>query len=86
MEMFEQIRRGDAAGKSIRELAKEFGIHRRMVRRALASPNFSISTCSTARASARERKGRPLFPQPGTSTRAIRAIAHPAPTALDCSH
>lgn len=37
MELFEQIRRGHAAGRSIRELAEEFGIHRRMVRQALAS-------------------------------------------------
>jgi len=37
MELFEQIRRGHAAGKSIRELARESGIHRRMVRQALAS-------------------------------------------------
>lgn len=37
MELFEQIRRGHAAGKSIRELAQEFGTHRRMVRQALAS-------------------------------------------------
>jgi len=37
MELFEQIRRGHAAGKSIRELAREYGIHRRMVRQALAS-------------------------------------------------
>ncbi len=37
MELFEQMRRGHAAGRSIRELAKEFGSHRRMVRQALAS-------------------------------------------------
>jgi len=37
MELFEQIRQGHAAGKSIRALAREFDTHRRMVRQALAS-------------------------------------------------
>jgi transposase len=37
MELFEQMRRGHAAGKSIRGLSQEFGTHRRMVRQALDS-------------------------------------------------
>ena len=35
MELFEEIRRGYAAGETIRTLAKEHGVHRRMVRQAL---------------------------------------------------
>ena len=38
MELFEQLRRGhEFSGKSIRGLSREFGVHRRMVREALAS-------------------------------------------------
>jgi transposase len=37
MEMFEQIRRAYAEGESIAALARQHGIHRRMVRQALAS-------------------------------------------------
>lgn len=37
MELFEQIRRGHAAGESIKGLAKKHGVHRRMVRQALES-------------------------------------------------
>jgi transposase len=37
MELFETIRRGHAAGETIRELAKKHGVHRRMVRQALDS-------------------------------------------------
>jgi len=37
MELFEMIRRGHAAGETIRQLAKRHNIHRRMVRQALAS-------------------------------------------------
>jgi transposase len=37
MEMFEQIRRKYADGESIAALAREYGIHRRMVRQALAN-------------------------------------------------
>ena len=35
MEQFEQIRRDYEAGKTIRQLAKQHGVHRRMVRQAL---------------------------------------------------
>ena len=35
MEQFEQIRRDYEAGKTIRQLAKQYGVHRRMVRQAL---------------------------------------------------
>ena len=39
MELFEQIRRDrDREGASIRELARRYGVHRRAVRQALASP------------------------------------------------
>src|SRR5215213_4937283 len=37
MELFEEIRRGHAAGESILALAKKYEVHRRMVRQALAS-------------------------------------------------
>ena len=37
MELFEEIRRGYAAGETIKGLAKKHGVHRRMVRQALAS-------------------------------------------------
>ena len=37
MELFEEIRRGDAAGETIKGLAKQHGVHRRMVRQAVAS-------------------------------------------------
>lgn len=37
MELFEEIRRGYAAGESIQGLAKKHGVHRRMVRQAIAS-------------------------------------------------
>lgn len=37
MELFEELRRGYAAGKTILRLAKEHGVHRRMVRQAIAS-------------------------------------------------
>lgn len=36
MELFEMIRRGHAAGETIRQLAKKHNVHRRMVRQALA--------------------------------------------------
>ena len=37
MELFEQIRRGHASGQTILQLAKQHGVHRRMVRQAIAS-------------------------------------------------
>jgi transposase len=37
LELFEQLRRGSAAGESIQGLAKKHGVHRRMVRQAMAS-------------------------------------------------
>ncbi len=37
MELFEEIRRGHAAGETILGLAKKFNVHRRMVRQALDS-------------------------------------------------
>lgn len=37
MELFEKIRQGYKAGKTIRELAREHEVHRRMVRQAVAS-------------------------------------------------
>ena len=37
MELFEEIRRGYAAGEAIKGLVKKHGVHRRMVRRAIAS-------------------------------------------------
>ena len=37
MELFEMIRRGHAAGETIRQLAKKHDVHRRMVRQALDS-------------------------------------------------
>jgi hypothetical protein len=37
MELFEEIRRRYAAGETIRELARQHGVHRRMVRQAIAS-------------------------------------------------
>ena len=37
MELFEEIRRGYAAGETIKGLAKKHGVHRRMGRQALAS-------------------------------------------------
>lgn len=37
MELFEQIRRGYAAGETIQGLANQYGVHRRMVRQAIAS-------------------------------------------------
>lgn len=37
MELFEEIRRGHAAGETIKGLAKKYGVHRRMVRQAVAS-------------------------------------------------
>ncbi len=36
MELFEEIRRGYAAGETILGLARKYGVHRRMVRQALA--------------------------------------------------
>lgn len=37
MELFEQIRRGHSAGETILQLSKKHGVHRRMVRQAIAS-------------------------------------------------
>jgi hypothetical protein len=37
VELFEEIRRGHAAGETIKALAKKHGVHRRMVRQAIAS-------------------------------------------------
>lgn len=37
MELFEEIRRGYAAGETIKGLARKHGVHRRMVRQAVAS-------------------------------------------------
>src|SRR5882724_9731899 len=37
VELFEEIRRGYAAGETIKGLAKKHGVHRRMVRQAVAS-------------------------------------------------
>ncbi|MEO7650740.1 MAG: IS21 family transposase [Bryobacteraceae bacterium] len=37
MELFEEIRQGYAAGETILQLAKKHGVHRRMVRQAIAS-------------------------------------------------
>jgi transposase len=37
VELFEEIRRGYAAGETIKGLAKQHGVHRRMVRQAVAS-------------------------------------------------
>ena len=37
MELFEEIRRGYAAGETIQGLAKKFAVHRRMVRQAIGS-------------------------------------------------
>ena len=37
MELFEEIRRGHAAGETVLGLAKQHGVHRRMVRQAIAS-------------------------------------------------
>lgn len=37
MELFEEIRRGYAAGETIQGLAEKLGVHRRMVRQAIAS-------------------------------------------------
>ena len=37
MELFEEIRRGHASGETIQGLAKKYGVHRRMVRQAIAS-------------------------------------------------
>ncbi len=36
MELFEEIRRDHAAGETIKQLAKKYGVHRRMVRQAIA--------------------------------------------------
>jgi hypothetical protein len=36
VELFEEIRRGYAAGETIKGLAKKYGVHRRMVRQAIA--------------------------------------------------
>ena len=35
MELFEEIRRGHAAGETIQGLVKKQGVHRRMVRQAI---------------------------------------------------
>ncbi len=37
MELFEQIRRDYSAGEPIKKLAKKYGVHRRMVRQAIAN-------------------------------------------------
>jgi transposase len=37
VELFEEIRRGYAAGETVQGLAKKYGVHRRMVRQAIAS-------------------------------------------------
>src|SRR6185295_7229384 len=37
VELFEEIRRGYAAGETIKGLAKKHGVHRRMVRQAIAN-------------------------------------------------
>jgi hypothetical protein len=37
VELFEGIRRGHAAGETIQGMAKKHGVHRRMVRQAIAS-------------------------------------------------
>jgi len=37
VELFEEIRRGHAAGETIKGLAEKYGVHRRMIRQAIAS-------------------------------------------------
>jgi hypothetical protein len=37
VELFEEIRRGYAAGETVQGLAKKHGVHRRMVRQAIAN-------------------------------------------------
>ena len=37
MELFEEIRRSYAAGETVQGLARKHGVHRRMVRQAIAS-------------------------------------------------
>ena len=37
MELFEEIRLGYAAGETIASLAQKYGVHRRMIRQAIAS-------------------------------------------------
>jgi len=37
VELFEEIRRGHAAGETIQGLARKHGVHRRVVRQAIAS-------------------------------------------------
>ena len=39
MELFEELRRSYTAGETINSLARKHGIHRRMVRQAIASAN-----------------------------------------------
>ena len=52
MELFEEIRRGHAAGETILALARKYEVHRRMVRQALA--NAIPPDAEEARASASE--------------------------------
>ena len=40
VELFEKIRQGYTAGKTIRQLAKEHEVHRRMVSRVILEPPF----------------------------------------------
>ena len=57
MELFEEIRRGHAAGETIQGLAEKYGVHRRMVRQAISAaiPPARKSQRESGRDSARSK-------------------------------
>ncbi len=67
MELFEEIRRGYAAGETVKGLAKKHGVHRRMVRHCVTCsiPQFSAAIYPVGKISDRSFWGTRLLEYPG---------------------
>ena len=78
MELFEEIRRGYAAGETIKGLAKKHGVHRRMVRQAISAiPPGEENGARATETGSGERAHRPDAGR--RSEGAAQAAAHGAP-------
>ena len=79
MELFEEIRRGHAAGETIQGLAAKHGIHRRMVRQAIKhGDSASAEKASQRAAETRPNQRTDRADTPSGSGSAAKAAAHSA--------